>query len=615
MQDPPISATTSVAIGQRAFTNYNGVGISVCYSPRPPSAAQQAAYGRAQHSNAVQQPQQPPQMVAVVLDASMAEHLVQSALQALTEALSQLNPQTRLLLLVASQVVSVIDLKTSRPHSWVVHGANSQSPALLPQAVRAADVRATPLSHCQPYLANSLTAIRHHPHRQSMLQHSQIAAAAVDIALFLLTASMAAWDAQHRRQQQQQLLQRQQQPSAAVSSGQAGQQQQQQPMQQPVHNARVFYITGLPNNSTASATTVAQVLRQLDPQQAQQLQQMYKALAAKAASLDVPIDVITGSISAPAALLLQEVVTASHGRSIWQPQLQPPLASNIVAVIQSRFGWEGVLDVRVPAGVKVVQVSGPLAPDQPLPQAARLSGKDLQVLLLGSSGWRERAGTPRGTGDGSAASTGNTRGSLQVDVESAARSADQAAYSSQQQASQQQSTKLPSKQEATAAASVGSGPVAWSSSATVVPVLSTGSRIVAELEFSKDWQAGSSFNVQIVCEWTAVDGQRVRQICSHTVHITDRLSPFLDGLDVSMVVLLMAQRLMFAALAAAAPSANLPLAAAAPPKPQALEERRLAVGMALIHVAQRLGHAHTSRRGILGFGSQQVASCALCLVF
>jgi hypothetical protein len=96
---------------------------------------------------------------------------------------------------------------------------------------------------------------------------------AADIALFLLTASMAAWDAQHKPQ-----MQAQQQGGA-----------QEQQLQQPLHNTRVMVLTGLPNNSSSSPAQAAEQLRQLDDQSAQQIRTMYHALAKKAASLDIPI--------------------------------------------------------------------------------------------------------------------------------------------------------------------------------------------------------------------------------------------------------------------------------------------------------------------------------------
>jgi hypothetical protein len=45
-----------------------------------------------------------------------------------------------------------------------------------------------------------------------------------------------------------------------------------------------------------------------------------------------------------------------------------------------------------------------------------------------------------------------------------------------------------------------------------VPVMSSSTRFVAAFELARDWPTGSSFDVQVVCEWTAVDGKRVRQV-------------------------------------------------------------------------------------------------------
>lgn len=112
----------------------------------------------------------------------------------------------------------------------------------------------------------------------------------------------------------------------------------------------------------------------------------------------------------------------------------------------------------------------------------------------------------------------------------------------------------------------------------------------------------------------------ILQVCTHTITITDRLTPFIEGLDVPAVVLLMAQRLVSATAAAAVPSAGAALTAAAPPKARSLEDGRLSVGMTLSHLAQRLGQAHVSRRGVFGFGSQQVnallhsRACYICIV-
>lgn len=91
------------------------------------------------------------------------------------------------------------------------------------------------------------------------------------------------------------------------------------------------------------------------------------------------------------------------------------------------------------------------------------------------------------------------------------------------------------------------------------------------------------------------------------------MGPFIDALDVPAVVLLLSQRLVGTAAAAiagggsaAGGSTGSSLGLAALPSKRAVEEGRLAAGMALAHVAQRLGHAHVSRKGLFGFGAQQV---------
>lgn len=577
MEPTALCCTTSVAVGQRAFNNYNGIGISLAFSPQAPSAAQLARGPAPPPSHVLQ----PPPMLAVVLDTSMAEGLTQSATQALSQALAQLNPQTRLLLVVVDQVVSMVDLKTPRPQSWVVHNLSGQGPSVLPQLVQAADIRATPLAHCLPYLQSSLAGLRHYPRQQGLQHHLRIMAAAADIALFLLTASMAAWDSQHKQQQQQPPPQQ-----ASTAQQQPRRQSQEQLLQQPLHNARVMVLTGLPNSSSVSAAHAAEQLRQLDESSAQQIRAMYHALANKAAALDIPLDVITGSCAAPAALLLQEAVDATQGRLLHQPLLAPPLAANLVAIAQSRFGWEGVLDIKLPAGVKLLSLSGPLAKGQPLPPAAYSSGSTQMPVTLLSSSPGAAAAAASG---GSTSATAGTPGAASPAAAAAVSGPDAAAAGSS------------------------AGPMHWSGNAVSVPVLSSSTRFVASLELARDWPAGSSFEVQVVCEWTAVDGRRVRQVAAQTVHITDRLGPFMEALDVPAVVLLTSQRLVAAAAGAVSgqgssqgSSSGSGLRLAAEPPKRAIEEARLSVGMALAHVAQRLGHAHLSRRGLFGFGSQQV---------
>lgn len=212
-------------------------------------------------------------------------------------------------------------------------------------------------------------------------------------------------------------------------------------------------------------------------------------------------DVITGSTAAPAALLCQEAVDASQGRLLHQPQLQPPLAANIAAIAQSRFGWEGVLDVKLPAGVKLLSISGPVAKNQPLPQAAYASGStQMPVTLLLPPGVAAAAAAVSKAAADSAASGAPAAGS---------NSASPAAAAAAVPGPDAAVVNLPG-----GGSSGNAGPMQWSADAVSVPVLSTCMRFVAALELSRDWPAGSSFEVQVVCEWTAVDGRRVRQVSS-----------------------------------------------------------------------------------------------------
>lgn len=209
-------------------------------------------------------------------------------------------------------------------------------------------------------------------------------------------------------------------------------------------------------------------------------------------------DVITGSSAAPAALLLQEAVDATQGRLLHQPQLAPPLAANLVAIAQSRFGWEGVLDVKLPAGLKLLSLSGPLAKGQPLPPAAYSSGgTQMPVMLLASPGAAAaaagKAAADAGAGSSASAAAGTASAPSPAAAAAAVTVPDATAVS-------------------LAAAGSSAGPLHWSGNAVSVPVMSTSTRFVAALELARDWPAGSSFEVQVVCEWTAVDGRRIRQV-------------------------------------------------------------------------------------------------------
>ena len=456
----PALAVTAAAIigGPAAFTNANGIGLSLCFSPTPPWEA--SGTPRPCGSSGPPPPVglQPPPMLAVVLDAGVKPQRLAAAVSGLRAALSQLPQHTRLLLLCVDTAISVLDLKHARAQAWVLHGGprtGAGAAAALPALVRAADVRATPLAHAAPFLDSTLAAVRCHPRQRRAVVHVRMLASALDIALFLLSASMAAWDAQHRPR------------SGSIDGDDTV----------PPHNARVMLLTddldgccpaaavtraaGADAATTAAAAIAA--LQQCEPKEARALSGMLTALGIKAAQLDVPVDIVSGSLSAPGALLLQGVCSASHGRLLHQPGLAPPLAGNLAAMVGARFGWDGVIDVRAPPGVRVAYLTGPLAVDsEALPTAAHVSGRGSNSLPI----WL--VGPPDSSGD-----SGGAAGA--------------------------------------------EGPVAWSSAAAHLPVISAGMRCVAALQLTKDWAPGSSIQLQVIAEWTAADGRRVRQVCAVSV--------------------------------------------------------------------------------------------------
>lgn len=87
--------------------------------------------------------------------------------------------------------------------------------------------------------------------------------------------------------------------------------------------------------------------------------------------------------------------------------------------------------------------------------------------------------------------------------------------------------------------------------------------------------------------------------------MASRRGEFLSGLHHPTALLLLARQLVEGALTAFQKAA----AAGRPPaaRRKVLEEGALRVGMQLALVAQRLGESHTLRRGLLGWGSQQVS--------
>ena len=94
------------------------------------------------------------------------------------------------------------------------------------------------------------------------------------------------------------------------------------------------------------------------------------------------------------------------------------------------------------------------------------------------------------------------------------------------------------------------------------------------------------------------------QVSKKEFMVSDRLSDFLEHLDPAAASLLLVRQLVSTALEKyrAAVRKGKPPVLRLP----VLEEARLSVGVQLALVAQRMGQVHTARKGILGFGAQQV---------
>ncbi len=92
------------------------------------------------------------------------------------------------------------------------------------------------------------------------------------------------------------------------------------------------------------------------------------------------------------------------------------------------------------------------------------------------------------------------------------------------------------------------------------------------------------------------------QVSALRLRVVERLADYLNALDVRTASLLLCRRLVAEALRRGKGPWGLS-------KGQ-LEESRLAVGAALAHVAQRMGHVRQARRGFLGIGTRQVCSTA-----
>jgi hypothetical protein len=491
--DAALSTSCSALLGQKAFANYNGLVTGLVYCPVPPhgpaphptSAAAAAAAAGARGTV-------PPPWLAIVVDASMRPASLQHAKEGIAQALLSLPPHTRLLLAVVDKVVSFVDLRSPQAPSWVLHSATSKASVALPHLVRAADIRATPLSHCLPHLPAALAALRHYSHPCTPQLHLHSIASALDIAIYLLTASMAAWDANQRSKADGGLPNYSPSGptySSSSSSGVAGPQagggnsSSSSGGTQPVHSARVLFLTDQ-QPRPVGATAAAAATTPLDAKQQQHVQQLYAALGRKADNVDIPIDVITGSPSAASWILLQDTVITSRGTTLYQPHLAPPLASNLAALATKRVGWEGVIGFQLPRGVKLAELQGPIAPGHALP-----------LFYPGA----HQYGAP-------SAVAGGGGGPHQHSSSSAAAAA--AADGSSSSAADGAAGAAPSRSSRSGVARAG----AWPDNAVAVPAVEAGSSFLVQLELGNDLPPGSTLTVEAVAQWTDRAGQRQQQV-------------------------------------------------------------------------------------------------------
>lgn len=404
--DEILSSTASEVVNVRAFVNHSGLDWGVLFCPQLPDPQ---GHGGGSASS--------PAWLVLLLDMSMPQRLLSAAAQGLAEAAAQLPPSTRVLCGTVGRTVSFFDLSSPTPHALVLHSASagagaSAAAAALPALVRELHLAALPLHECLPHLQAALDSVRHHAAPQTPQRRMHALASGVDIALFLLSTSQAAWE---------QDVQRHQQPWSPSKAAK---------QHRPPPNARVVLCSAPP-----AADSVAGDESQ-DARAWGQLRELCVVLGVKAAAAGAPLDVMLGAADAAALPCLQAAADASHGgRVLLCPGFEPPFAATAAAAVQRRLGWHGALDVRVPPGVKVARVLGDVWPDLPLP--------------------------PPHTGGG-AHSPGKGGG--------------------------------------------------WSLAAVAVPCIERGQCFGVLLELTRDMAAQQEVEVELLAEWTLVDGRRVRQV-------------------------------------------------------------------------------------------------------
>jgi hypothetical protein len=358
--------------------------------------------------------------------------------------------------------------------------AQQPQPYPVHQAAQAAGLGFQPLSECMAALHVALKSLGHHPHQQQLRSdiRAQALATSLDIALYFLGLALPnapALDNQFHHHHQHQQSQPhhhpgQQSSRTTTSTSQATglkQQQQQPPLSSFSAAAPAAAVDGGATASLASGPPPDRLRvllctggegheldSSVDAAAAAQLQKLWGALGSSAAKQSAVIDVVVGSARGSLLSYLAAATDASQGVLLHQPEYAPPWAANVQALVMRQVGWAGVLDVRLPSCIKLVDIRGPVAAGQPLPAAATT------VSPATATAPATAASAAAGGGGGG-------------------RSGRQAAR--------------------------------WSSNAVSVPAIDRGAFFGVGLELVKEVEAGP-VEVEVEVEWTAADGRRRSQV-------------------------------------------------------------------------------------------------------
>jgi hypothetical protein len=445
----------------------------------------------------------------------MGADTLSAAASGLTQALQQLPPHTHVLMAVADRAASFFDLSSPRPQSWVLAGSRPPpGPDATRRLLRASGVRPAPLGESSGAVATALRALappasggaaaakapaagaaatpadrpagREAEDREegeaaaaaTEWQRLAAAAAAIDLSLHLLGHGMAAWDARHKAELT---------AAQALAEGSAPASPSRQPFPaKPMHAARVLFVT-------AGGACRQPLL--LDARSEAELRRLYEALGSKAAALDAQIDAVVGDAGAPALPYLLDASEACGGAVLHQPGLAAPFAANVAALCLRRIGWDAFIDVRTPAGIKLKRMVGPMLVQGPAGLPESISPVDAQPVVPAQGGDSEDGG---GGGGGAAGAEGAGVAGL--------------AAEQPQQQQQPQPRSRPGSPAKSRVSRPAVPPTRLSAAAAAAPSIDRGRFYGAALELTSDLAPGVAQEIQVLWEWTAADGRRVRQV-------------------------------------------------------------------------------------------------------